>query len=261
MTPTLMDHQARQAAEADRMYAAGPRSHVTSTDPLVRYLVEWRIRTAMGRLRAAAGARLHEASRVIVLCSGEGLEGSLLCDMGFTDVTVADISPVAIEHARARDPRLKGMVVDADRLDLATRSYDLALVQDGLHHLQDPVRGFTEMLRIATVGAVFLEPHNSLAGRLIGRKWEHQGDAVNYVFRWTRRLVEDVASSYLGPDSFRNLSFAFWHHNVIFEHIGRRFGRRLSVPVMRTAKAVFDRALPVSGNQFCGMVVKTPAAP
>jgi ubiquinone/menaquinone biosynthesis C-methylase UbiE len=255
---TQMDHQARQAAQHDLMYARGPRPHVGSTDPLVRYLVEWRIRTALDRLRAAAGARLNPASRVLVLCAGEGLEGSLLCDMGFADVTVADISSVAMQQARQRDPRLKTMVADAERLALPDGAYDLALVQDGVHHLQDPVRGFTEMLRISTTAAVFLEPHNSLAGRMVGRTWEEHGEAVNYVFRWTRRLVQDVASSYLGRDSFRNLSFAFWHHNIMLEKIGRRFGRRLSVPVVRTAKQVADRLLPASGNQFCGMVLKHP---
>jgi hypothetical protein len=120
------------------------------------------------------------------------------------------------------------------------------------------VRGFTEMLRIATTGIVFLEPHNSLAGRMVGRTWEQHGDAVNYVFRWTRQLVQDVASSYLGRDSFRNLSFAFWHHNIVLEKVGRRFGRRLAVPVVRAAKQVADRLLPASGNQFCGMVLKHP---
>lgn len=257
---TTMDHQARQAAQHDLMYARGPRSHVGSTDPLVRYLVEWRIRTALDRLRAAAGARLHPASRVMVLCAGEGLEGSLLCDLGFTDVTVADISSVAMQQARERDPRLKTVVADAERLAVSDGAYDLALVQDGLHHLQDPVRGFTEMLRIASTAAVFLEPHNSAAGRLLGRRWERHGEAVNYVFRWTRGLVEDVASSYLGENAFRNLSFAFWHHNVILERIARRLGPRVSVPMVRAAKAVLDRALPVSGNQFCGMVLRTPAS-
>lgn len=261
MPTTSPDHQRRQAAYSDGVYARGPRPHVTTRDPLVRYLVEWRLKTAVERLRGAAGERLHSGSRIIVMCSGEGLEGTLLSDMGFTDVTVADISPVAIEQALKRDPRLKGTVVDLDRLALPDDSYDLALVQDGLHHLQDPVRGFTEMLRISTTAVVFLEPHNSLAGRMVGRTWEYSGDAVNYVFRWTRRLVQDVASSYLGPDSFRNLSFAFWHHNVMFEKIGRRFGSRLSVPVMRAAKALFDRALPASGNQFCGIVLKTPRRP
>jgi len=256
-SPTA-EHQRKQAEQMDAIFAKGPRGHIVSRDPLVRYVVDWRLKTALDRLRLAAGDRLHARSRVLVLCSGEGLEGSILYDMGFTDVTVGDISPVAIEQARKRDPRLKGMVVDLEHLALPDGACDLALVQDGLHHLQDPVRGFTEMLRISTTAVVFLEPHNSLAGRMVGRTWEHHGDAVNYVFRWTRRLVQDVASSYLGPDSFRNLSFAFWHHNVMLEKIGRRFGRRLSIPVLRTAKTLIDRVLPGSGNQFCGMILKTP---
>jgi ubiquinone/menaquinone biosynthesis C-methylase UbiE len=257
VTPAT-EHQRRQAEQSDAVYGKGPRAHVVSSDPLVRYLVDWRLKTAMDRLRRAVGDRLHSGSRVVVLCSGEGLEGTQLCDMGFTDVTVTDISPMAIEQALKRDPRLKGMVLDMDHQTLPDGAYDLSVVQDGLHHLQDPVRGFTEMLRISTTAVVFLEPHNSVAGRMVGRTWEQHGDAVNYVFRWTRRLVQDVASSYLGRDSFRNLSFAFWHNNVMMEKLTKPLGSRVAVSVLRAGKAVFDRVLPASGNQFCGMVIKNP---
>ena len=135
---------------------------------------------------------------------------------------------------------------------------DVTVVQDGLHHLQNPVHAFTEMLRISSVGVMFFEPHDSLVGRLIGTRWERHGNAVNYVFRWTRRLVEDVASSYLGEHSFVNLSFGFWHHNVVLERLARPLGRKLGLAVVRGFKGSFDRVLAAAGNQFCGLVLKKP---
>jgi ubiquinone/menaquinone biosynthesis C-methylase UbiE len=66
-----------------------------------------------------------------------------------------------------RDKRLKGIVLNAERTNLPSQSFDIALVQDGLHHLSSPVQGFTEMLRVAKRAVVFLEPHDSLVGRMI----------------------------------------------------------------------------------------------
>jgi hypothetical protein len=79
---------------------------------------------------------------------------------------------------------------------------------------------------------------------------------VNYVFRWDRALVEDVASSYLGPDAFDNLSFSFWHHNLHLERLGRRMGGgERGRDRIRLLKRAIDLPFARVGNQFCGLVV------
>ncbi len=251
------DHLAKQREAFDRRFAEGSRPHVTSADPLVTYLVRWRLRAAMARLGKVIGAPLPPDASILVLCAGEGLEGSVLCDTGYRNVTVSDISAEGVRRATERDPRLRGKVLNAEDATIEDNAYDVVLVQDGLHHLQNPVRGFSEMLRIAKRAAVFLEPHQSLAGSLLGTTWEVHGDSVNYVFRWDRRLVEDVASSYLGRNRFVNASFSFWHHNIACERLGRYLGpSAASVRSIAAIKAIMDTALGRFGNQFCGLVVK-----
>lgn len=252
-----MNHLERQKAQHNLKYADGSRSHVTTDDPLVRYVTHWRLTESFRRLSAFAAGRISFNSKVLVMCAGEGAEGSVLCDMGYQDVTVSDISELGVAAAVGRDPRLKGLVLNAENADLAAGSFDVVVVQDGLHHLQSPVQGFTEMLRICSVAALFLEPHDSLVGKLIGTKWERNGEAINYVFRWTGQLVKDVTSSYLGPDSFSNLSFSFWHHNIVFHRLGQKLGGGArGVLAIRSIKAVLDTVLGRMGNQFCGLVVK-----
>lgn len=252
-------HVELQRERSDELFQH-ERAHVSTTDPLVRYLTRWRIQEALRRLDDAVGGMPRDC-RVLVMCAGEAVEGTFLLDAGYSDVTTSDLSQVGVDQALARDPRLKGLVLDAEAAHLPDGSYDLVVVQDGLHHLPRPVTGFTEMLRIARTAVLFLEPHDSIAGRRIGRTWEVNEGAVNYVFRWTRRLVEDVSSSYLGPDSFTNLSFAFWHHNIHLEELGRKLGGgERGVLAVRWAKKVADRLLPRSGNQFCGLVVKKTAS-
>ena len=149
------------------------------------------------------------------------------------------------------------MVLNAESTGLPDLSFDLVVVQDGLHHLQNPVGGFTEMLRIARVAVIMLEPHEALVGRLIGTQWERDGAAVNYVFRWTRRLVEDVASSFLGPDSFKNLSFSFWHHNPVYGKIGTAAGGgKIGLGIVKTIKIVLDTMFSGKGNMMCGLIIK-----
>ncbi len=249
-----------QRAKHDEVYRTGPRGHVTSTEPLVRYLTRWRLETAMATLVDAVGDRLNKASSILVMCAGEGLEGTVLSDLGYTNVTVSDISPEGVKAALTRDNRLNGFVLNAENASLDDAAYDIVIVQDGLHHLPRPVTGFTEMLRIASVGVLFLEPHDALSGNLMGTAWERNGDAVNYVFRWKKKLVEDVANSLLGPNSFTNLSFSFWHHNLVLDKVGRLIGGgKPAIFIIDRVKRVMDAAFGRFGNQFCGLVVKNKA--
>ncbi|MBZ0073212.1 MAG: class I SAM-dependent methyltransferase [Gammaproteobacteria bacterium] len=252
-----MQHWEKQKAQHDARYAAGPRGHTVSSDPLVNYVTRWRLREAFRRLRLAAGNRIDTDSRILVMCAGEGLEGSVLYDLGYRNVTVSDISDVGVGQAISRDSRLKGVVLNAEAVALDDNAYDVVVVQDGLHHLRSPVAGFTEMLRVGAVAAIFLEPHQSLAGSLLGTKWERNGEAINYVFRWNRRLVGDVSSSYLVEKPFDNLSFSFWHHNIVLGRLGRLVGGgRQGVLLVRTLKVLLDGLMGRWGNQFCGLVVK-----
>jgi hypothetical protein len=248
-------HRKLQTQWTEQMLSAGPRRHTRAADPLTLYLVGWRLKLAMRKVFQAAGD-ITNSSSVLVLCAAEGYEGTLLMDMGLRDVTVSDLSDAVAEVAVRRDPRLKARALNAEETGLPARSYDIVVVQDGLHHLQRPVQGFTEMLRIASRAVIFLEPHDSPIGRLIGTRWERNGPAVNYVFRWTRRMVGDVASSYLGQGASRNLSFSFFHHNVVLAKAGRWLGSgAFAVACIASAKACMGFLLPGMGNQFCGLVI------
>lgn len=247
-----------QRARFESAFEHGSRQLVTSEDPLVAYLTRWRMETAWMRLLSLA-PDLPECPSVIFLCAGDAGEATVLADLGVTDITVSDLSQTGVDAALSADPRLKGVVANALRTGIRDGAYDVAIVQDGLHHLPEPVKGFTEQLRIARRAAFFLEGADSPAGRRFGLEWEVEDDAVNHVFRWNRRMVDQVAKSYLGPNSFVNASFSFWHHNVRMQALARKLGWEGEVGVARLAwlKAVADRAWPTGGNQFCGMVVKS----
>lgn len=250
---------AEQEARFEAAFEHGSRNLVTSQDPLVRYLTRWRMETAWRRLVELA-PDLGRQPSVLFLCAGDAGEATVLADLGVRDITISDLSEAGVNAALTADPRLKGIVANAIDTGIATDTYDVVVVQDGLHHLPEPVKGFTEQLRIARRAAFFLEGANSLAGRRFGLEWEVEGEFVNHVFRWDRRMVDQVAKSYLGRNSFTNASFSFWHHNTKLASLGARLGGGdQAVAKIAQLKRIADRMLPEGGNQFCGMIVKLQA--
>jgi SAM-dependent methyltransferase len=228
-------------------------------DPLTRYVRDRRLRVALDILKDQR--RLDPANQTaLTVCGGVGGEGTFLRDFGFQDVTVSDLSKEALDSCERFDPRLKTMLLNTESMmELPDNSFDIVLVQDGLHHLPRPVLGFTEMLRVARVAAIVIEPHYSLVGKLIGTEWEVHGDAVNYVFRWNRSILEQATRSYLLVKDSTIVPRRLWDHNLAIGKVATKMPKPLQVRVAKTIYAAlrpFDRV----GNMMVGVVMK-PAGP
>ncbi|MFJ7337131.1 class I SAM-dependent methyltransferase [Streptomyces sp. NPDC101110] len=228
--------------------------HMTS-DPLTRFLRDRRLRTALRMLRVR-GLLDPARQSVLIVCGGVGGEGVFLSRYGFKDITVSDLSEEALAVCRGLEPTLRTMSLNAENMaEIPDSSYDLVLVQDGLHHLPRPVLGFTEMLRVARTAVIVIEPHDGLVGRLIGTEWERHGDVVNYVFRWNRSILNQATRSYLLCKRAIVLPHRMWDHNVVVGKLARRFPERWRLTV---AKAVYRVLRPVNrvGNMMVAVVVK-----
>lgn len=254
----LSEQVSAQRSVYNDKFAEGPRKELFEGGPLTRWLTSWRYKKAITKLFEHAGDIVNTESSVLVVGAADGYESRTLFDCGFRDVSVTDFSEVAVRLAVERDPRVRGFALNLeDAVNVPDNSFDIVVAQDMLHHLPRPVNGFTEMLRMARHAVIFLEPHDSFVGRRIGTIWEENNGFKNYVFRWTKDLVNDVTSSYLGHPEFMNLSFSFWHHNIQMERIGRALGGgRFAVFALSTTKTFLNGALAGSANQFCGMIVK-----
>jgi len=231
--------------------------HITG-DPLIRFLRDRRMKIGLHALRTR-GLLNPERQSALVVCGGVGGEGVFLRRAGFGDVTVSDLSEEALEVCRRLDPQLKTLPLNAeDMAEIPDASYDLVLVQDGLHHLPRPVLGFTEMLRVARTAVIVIEPCDSLVGKIIGTEWEEHGDAVNYVFRWNHSMLEQATRSYLLRKDSIVLSHRVWDHNVVVGRVVNRLPKRWRLPA---AKAIYGTLAPVNslGNMMVGIVVKGDA--
>jgi SAM-dependent methyltransferase len=231
-----------------------------SPDPATRYTRDRRLRVALDRLGEVCGDDLSGWS-ALVTCAGAGGEATYLANRGLHHVTASDFSPRALEHCRRRDPRLATLCLDAEQLEVADASYDLVLVQDGLHHLPRPVLGLTEMLRVARRAVVVIEPHEGLVTRWLGREWERNGAAVNWVFRWDERMLLQTVRSYLLERPCSVEDVRFWDYTPLLYRLKQRLGSmERAWWAQRAIYRVLNWAGPVRrlGNAMVAVIVKDP---
>jgi ubiquinone/menaquinone biosynthesis C-methylase UbiE len=228
-------------------------------DPLIRYLRDRRLKIGLDRAIELVGRPASEL-RALVVCGGVGGEGTYLRKYGFRSVTVSDFSVGALEVCRKRDPALGLCVLNGEALGLKNESYDVVLVQDGLHHLPRPALGYTEMLRVAKHAVVVIEPHLGLAGRLLGREWEDHDGSVNYVFRWDRWMVTQITKSYFVQRPLHIEPIRVWDHNEVMGKFAKKLGGgKLGLLWVKTAYFFMNLLFWWLGNMMIAVVVKPPA--
>ncbi len=129
----------------------------------VRFLLEEKLRRALALLGPLT------STDALCVCGGSGMDAEWLARLGIRP-TILELSPDALARARVR-ARRHGFEVtlvrgDAERLPFADRSFGMALIHDGLHHLDDPYRALDEMARVARHELVVMEPARAVLTRL-----------------------------------------------------------------------------------------------
>ena len=144
---------------------------------------------------------LERDARVLVVAGGE-VDREAFVAVGFTDVTITNLSQDGDE------------LQDAEALTYPDDSFDVAVISAALHHCASPHRALLELYRVARRGLVAFEARDSALMRLaqrLGVVDDYELTAVadndfaaggvrntavpNYVYRWTEREVEKTIAS------------------------------------------------------------------
>jgi glycosyltransferase involved in cell wall biosynthesis/SAM-dependent methyltransferase len=137
------------------------------TPRLYRFLLAEKFR----RAAAPIGSRLVGATALAV-CGGSGMDAEYLSRAG-ASVISSDLSLGAATRAKTRSAERRlgffSIVADVEQLPFADRSFDLVAVHDGLHHLDDPYAGLSEMARVAGCWVMVTEPARASITRLAVR--------------------------------------------------------------------------------------------
>ena len=116
--------------------------------------------------RHEAALKLVTNEPVLDVGGGDGLFLSLLQERkNFTQLSLLDISPVAVEKARSKD--LKARVADLTQpFPFADNTFETACALDVLEHLYDPLPALKEMGRVAKQVIAVVPNFNFIKERL-----------------------------------------------------------------------------------------------
>ena len=114
--------------------------------------------------RALERNLLQKDSSVLVVCGG-GKDRDVFRQLGFTHVTISNLNDRWKDAENLFQPYTWSFQ-NADRLDYEDNAFDVVVVHSGLHHLHVPVKGLTEMYRVARKLVIGFEPHDCWLTRL-----------------------------------------------------------------------------------------------
>jgi SAM-dependent methyltransferase/uncharacterized protein YbaR (Trm112 family) len=167
----------------------------------------------------------------LTVAGGSGMDAEYLARAG-ARVISSDLSLQAARRARERARRsglaIFPIVADLERLPFADRGIDLVFVHDGLHHLERPLDGISEMSRVARRVLAVNEPvraqATAIAVRL--RLSVSREEAGNVVMRLDPGEVVARAGAE-GFDAYRVRRYA-----MLYKHEPGPVMRFFSLPVV-----------------------------
>jgi SAM-dependent methyltransferase len=103
-----------------------------------------------------------------------------------------------------KDKRVSYLKKDIENINLPNGSIDFVFVKEALHHVSRPIRGLYEMLRVAKKGVIFIEPMETLLGRVLDKfgmvsNYEYDSSGKfrdNFVYRWRKKEIIKILNSY-----------------------------------------------------------------
>ena len=215
-----------------------------------------------------------------VLVVGGGQEDlEILSACGFKQIVLSNLAG-------------KGMVLDAENIDLPDNSYPTVFAHAVLHHCRSPQKALGEMVRVSQKHVLFMEPNDCGTLRLLVRlglsyPYEIGGVAINgylgglrngpipnYIYRWTEHEVRKAVLTYHPERQFEVLSQPYWDFYVNEEDLlarkesnigalASKLGARNFIVLLRIAQ-VFLGAVPLlrlQGNKFFCAISKRNLQP
>lgn len=113
--------------------------------------------------------KIKKTDSVLDLGCGDGLNISILNNMGIKKVVGVDISKKLIKMAKEKNPKTKFYVGSAETLPFRANTFNIVLVDSVLHHLMKYEKPAKEINRVLKKGGClcFMEPHRSILRSLM----------------------------------------------------------------------------------------------
>jgi SAM-dependent methyltransferase len=211
-------------------------------------------------------------SKILVVCAGPSDKECLL-SLDFTNVTISNVDERLLDSPTTHFAPYAWAYENAEELKAENASFDICIVHSGLHHCYSPHRAISEMYRVARIGILLFEPHESWFTRLgarlgVGQEYETQavwGNALkwggvantaipNFVYRFSSWEIHKVISC-LQPEFPPQLKFWYCTRaNLDFPNAATpvRWLARTLRPILLS----LGRHYPALANNFASFVKK-----
>ena len=220
-----------------------------------------------------ADSTLSRGSRILVVCGGDR-DHEILSSLAFDQVTICNLDARLQHDGAERFAPYRWSYEDAEALSYEDASFDFVIVHSGLHHLRCPLKGLTEMYRVAARGLLGFEPNRSLftaLGVKLGFGQEYETSAVfhndcefggvanspvpNFVFRFSKADVVRAIQSYAPVARHR---YRFWYATRIPGRLYRMKRRSLGILIELTRGLLvfLGKTLPLFANNVAFFVAK-----
>jgi len=168
----------------------------------------YQLRHAVECYRRACRPGAKSLGSVLAVCANQ-VEARILSAFPFDRILLTGIVEPGevVKSITEEKPNITYQIQNCEALALDSRSFDLVLCKEGLHHLARPVQGLYEMLRVCRDAVVIMEPNHTMAGRILqilrlGSVYEtNQQNNLecrdNFVYRWSRRQLESISEQLL----------------------------------------------------------------
>lgn len=147
---------------------------------------------------------IKKSDKILVVCGNQD-DDKVLKKLNFTNYLITSVYrklPIVKNYLQA----------DAQNLPFKDRSFDIVIVNAGLHHCDSPHRALNEMYRVAKQTLIVHEAQDTFLVRLMvkmGIAMDYETGAVackggglnntaipNFVYRWTKKEVIKTLNSY-----------------------------------------------------------------
>ena len=134
-----------------------------------------------------------EVLSVLDVCCGSGMISEYYAKEG-AKVTGIDISPECIDRTKIRSQRYgfsaKFQIADSRNLPFLDNTFDIVSVHDGLHHLSNPKKAVTEMVRVAKRAVIIIEPAKALITDFsILLRFSRRYEGSDFVYRFRKNEI------------------------------------------------------------------------
>lgn len=170
---------------------------------------------------------LISKEKKLLVVSPNEYEIKIYIEQGYSNIVFGEFNEEQLKYLQNKYREIKNIKfakVDLLKINFDDQTFDYAITQATLHHLNNPHQGLLELYRVSKFGTFIIEGNDNLILKLAsklsfseefefssvkdGKGGLMETGIANYVFRWTEREVTKSLNAYK-PNIVHKIKFKY----------------------------------------------------